>query len=418
MRQTIARTGARARSDEARRRSYSADLRLGANGRTARTDIRGNGAHPPRRRRLSDRACDGRKAENRMRRLRRDHVRSRCWTSGIARSGVCAAIAWSVSACGKNETPETRPVVVYVSVDEPFARPVLEVFRAQTGIPISAIFDSEAGKTTGLVNRIVAEGKAGRVRGDVFWSGEVFRTIRLAREGLLASSSPATADDVPDAYKDSRGYWTGISLRARALAYDAARTAREEVPRRWEDLAEGDIAKDLAMGNPLFGTTGGQVAAMFALWGPDRGRSFLSRLRDSGVVVVDGNSAAVRTVLDGRARFAMTDSDDVLTARKVRPTLHAVYPDLGDGGTLLIPCSVALLGDGPNPGGGRRLVEFLVSSDVERMMARSEAEFIPVRGWLREELGETLPPASAVSLEAVADQMDEATKAVREILVR
>jgi hypothetical protein len=41
-----------------------------------------------------------------------------------------------------------------------------------------------------------------------------------------------------------------------------------------------------------------------------------------------------------------------------------------------------------------------------------------VRGPLREKLGLALPPESKVSYEAVADAMDEAVAAVREILVR
>ncbi len=324
-------------------------------------------------------------------------------------------------ACRRGEPTAVHadaPIVLYASIDEPIAQPVLDAFRKQSGVNVSVVFDSEAGKTTGLVNRIVAEAKSERVRADVFWSGEVFQTIRLAREGLLASHEVASAEDIPRRFKDEERRWTGFGLRARVLAYDSAHATLDELPRRWEDVAAPAFAKNLAIANPLFGTTRGHVASMFAVWDVERGRNFLTGIRESGALIVDGNSAAVRAVIDGRVKYALTDSDDVWLARKVLPTLSAAYLDLGDGGTLLIPCTVALLRGGPNPDGGRRLVEFLASSETERMLARSEARFIPVREALREELGVDLPPASVISFDSVADSMDDAAKVVREILIR
>ena len=68
---------------------------------------------------------------------------------------------FALVACEKRaaEGPQPVPtaVTVYVSIDEPFAREVLAEFERRTGIKAVPVFDSEAGKTTGLVNRIIAE---------------------------------------------------------------------------------------------------------------------------------------------------------------------------------------------------------------------------------------------------------------------
>jgi iron(III) transport system substrate-binding protein len=161
---------------------------------------------------------------------------------------------------------------------------------------------------------------------------------------------------------------------------------------------------------------------MFALWGPDRARAFLTRLRDGGVQVVDGNSATVRAVIAGRSAFAWTDTDDVFAARRSGAssgaTLDMRFLDMGGGGTLLIPCSVAIIRDGPNAAAARSLVDFLVSAEVERMLAQSEARFIPVREALRAELNVAWPAESVIDFNAVADAMDDADAAVREILIR
>jgi len=240
----------------------------------------------------------------------------------------------------------------------------------------------------------------------------------LARMGLLEPYESPRAAGIPSRFKDREHRWTALAVRARVLAFDPRRTAESQLPTRWEELADGDFAKRLAIANPLFGTTRGHVAAMFALWGKDRAKAFLTRLRDGGVQVVDGNSATVRAVMAGRAAFAWTDTDDVFAARRSGASLDMRYLDMGGGGTLLIPCSVAIIHDGPNAAAARSLVDFLVSAEVERMLAQSEARFVPVREALRTELNVAWPVESVVDFNAVADAMDDADAAVREILIR
>lgn len=330
------------------------------------------------------------------------------------------AVAGLLVATGCERKPDAIPqsrLVVYCSVDEAFGRVVLKVFKAKTGINLDIVFDSEAGKTTGLVNKIIAEA-AGRPRADVFWSSELFNTILLARRGLLEPYDSPVAADIPSRFRDPKHCWTSTAARARVLTFDPTRTVREEVPASWEALAEPRFAKRTAFANPLFGTTRGHVAAMFALWGSQRGRAFLTRLRDNGGYIADSNGATVRAVIGGRADLAATDTDDVWVAQRSGASLDLVYPDMGDGGTLLIPCSVAIVKGSRNLETARKLVDFLVSAEVERMLAQSDSRNIPVRRELRGKLGIQWPPESKISFDAVADAMDEATAAVREILIR
>jgi len=331
----------------------------------------------------------------------------------LVRHGVSLSVV--LGACGVAAAAGDR-VVVYCSVDETFARQVLQRFEDRTGVDVEAVFDTEAGKTTGLIRKIRAE--ASRPRADVWFSGELFQTILLGRDGLLTPYVPGTAADIPQRFKDAQGLWTAIGLRGRVLAFDAKHTSAGDLPVRWEELAESRYASRLAFANPLFGTTHGHVAAMFALWGDERGRRFLGELRSGGARMVDGNSAAVRAVMAGRAGFCMTDTDDVRVARRRLPSLELRYLDLGDGGTLLIPSSVALIRNGPNPETARRLTEFLVSAEVERMLAESDSGNIPVRPTLRNELGMELPPSTNLSYDRIADAMKAAEGAVREILIR
>lgn len=335
-------------------------------------------------------------------------------------TGGVAVIVFCHAGCRKESAATARleSVTLYTSVDEPFARMVVEQFEKRSGLKVALITDSEAGKTTGLVQRIIAEAQTGRVRADVFWSSEIFNTMVLARQGFWVAYDSPSAADIPVEFRDPQRQWTGAAVRARVVAFDPRRVRRADVPTIWEELGSVKFAKDVALANPLFGTTRGHLAAMQALWGETRTRAFLVGLRAGGAQVVDGNSAAVRAVIDGGALFAATDSDDVFMAQKSGAILGMIFPDMGDGGTLLIPCTVALVAGAPHAEGGKKLVDFLVSAEVEEMLARSSSGNIPVRAALREKLNLVWPAASQVRFEAAADAMEQAVEAARDVLLR
>src|ERR1700733_11860952 len=60
-------------------------------------------------------------------------------------------------------------VVVYASVDDVFARPIAEQFTANTGITVKLVPDTEETKSTGLLNRAIAEKKPATGRCILEW---------------------------------------------------------------------------------------------------------------------------------------------------------------------------------------------------------------------------------------------------------
>ena len=106
----------------------------------------------------------------------------------VAALVVGAALA---PACSER-SPDAGEVVLYVSADDYVVRPIVEAFEAESGLRVRVLGDTEATKTTGLVQRMRTE--RDNPRADVFWSSEVYLTIRLADKGLLAPfDDPALA---------------------------------------------------------------------------------------------------------------------------------------------------------------------------------------------------------------------------------
>src|SRR6185503_12182774 len=65
-------------------------------------------------------------------------------------------------------------IVVYGAQDQFHAEPILQQFERETGIKVKAVYDSEAVKTVGLANRLLAE--RSHPQCDVFWGNEEMRT--------------------------------------------------------------------------------------------------------------------------------------------------------------------------------------------------------------------------------------------------
>lgn len=279
-------------------------------------------------------------------------------------------------------------VVLYCSADSQFARPLLAEFEKQAGITVHALFDTEAGKTTGLVERLRAEKP--RPRADVWWSGEVFGTMELAQAGVLAPYKPRAAADIPLPFRGPADLWTGFGLRGRVVAYDPKRVRPEDLPRRWADFSNARYRGRFAIANPQFGTTRGHMATLLANWGDRAFADWLDGLAKNEVRLADGNAHAVQMLLRGQVDLCWTDTDDVYVAQRRGSSIAWVYPDLDSPaphgtripGTLWIPNSVALVKGGPHPKAGRLLIEFLVSAHVEEQLALSDSGNEPVRSAL------------------------------------
>ncbi len=268
-------------------------------------------------------------------------------------------------------------VVVYTSLDQVFSEPVLQEFEKQTGIRVKPVYDVEASKTTGLVNRLIAE--KSNPQADVFWNSEVGRTLVLKQKGVLAPYRSPSAKDIPKQFKDQNGYWTGFAARARVLIYNTELLKPSEVPQSIFDLTAPKWRAKVALGYPLFGTTATHVAALYAHLGAEKTEHYFKSMKENGVVVVDGNSVSRDLVVQGEVPVGFTDTDDVNVAIQAGKPVKMIFPDKKEIGTLLIPNTVALINGAPHAEEGKKLIDFLLSREVESKLAFSESMQIPVR---------------------------------------
>lgn len=270
-----------------------------------------------------------------------------------------------------------REVVVYTALDRNFSEPILAEFEQRTGIRAKPVYDTEATKTVGLYNRIVAE--RARPVCDVFWNNEIARTLALEREGLLVAYHSPSARDIPAAWKSPQGLWTGFAARARVIICNTNRVKPEEMPDSIFDLLEPRWKGQATIALPLFGTTNTHAATLFSYLKPAPARHFFEQLKANDIKILAGNATVRDDVAAGILAWGLTDTDDAYGAILKGAPVKMIYPDQDGMGTLIIPNTLGLIAGGPNPEAGKALIDFLLLPEIEQKLAASPSAQIPVR---------------------------------------
>jgi iron(III) transport system substrate-binding protein len=269
----------------------------------------------------------------------------------------------------------SKAVVVYVSEDQVFSEPILKDFERETGITVKSVFDTEESKSTGVMNRLIAE--KDNPQADVYWANEPARADALKQRGVSSPYVSPSAEGISDQFKDSDHYWTGFSARARLLLVNAESTIKPASVTAYTDpSAKGRTA----IANPLFGTTTDYVAALFTTWGDERARTFMNEVKNNSVRMTTSNGESADFVAAGQVDFSLVDSDDAVNRKKQGKPVEIVYPDQDANGlgVLILPNAVALIKGGPHPENGKQLIDYLLSKTTERKLAFADCAQIPL----------------------------------------
>jgi iron(III) transport system substrate-binding protein len=156
---------------------------------------------------------------------------------------------------------------------------------------------------------------------------------------------------------------------------------------------------------------------LFAYWGDDEAKDFFRRVKGNARIM-SGNKAVAEAVGKGGLAFGLTDTDDAIIEVDAGRPVAIVYPDQGKEGigTLFIPNTLAIIKGGPNPEAARRLVNYLLTPDVEAVLAEGRSAQIPLHpateAELRVETPRTVRPMK-VDFRAAADKWDTAATFLR-----
>lgn len=275
-----------------------------------------------------------------------------------------------LTGCPDRSSPR---VVVYCAHDREFSQAILDDFKKATGIQVDVRFDTEANKSVGLYEDLIRE--AGQPRCDVHWNNEIVATIRLQQKGILQPHASPSAEPFEERFKAKDQTWTAFAARARVLLVNTDQVKKEDYPKALADLTAPRWRGKVAMAKPLFGTTATQAACLFQAWGAEKASDLFRKLNANGIVLVPGNKQVAVGVGRGQYAIGITDTDDAMAEIDAGRPVAMLFPD---GETLFIPNTVAMIKGCPNPENARKLIDYLLSPEVETKLAKSASRQIPL----------------------------------------
>lgn len=337
----------------------------------------------------------------------------------IRRGGpLLFALLLSLASCNRHTPDPNRTVVLYSSVDSDFLKLVLPDFEKTTGITVQLVGDTEATKSTGLVQRLIAE--KDRPKADVWWSSEALGTIKLSRLGILEPyTSEKNEKDFPAGWPSSLRSktldWYAFAQRPRTLVYSTTRLKEKPVNVTAAFLAAGPRA---GMARPQFGTCRGHMA-FYCSQDPVAFTDWLASLHKNGLRLYTGNGDVVRAVANGEIDVGFTDYDDVIAGQALGYPVAAAFPADAKFPLPLTPNTAAIVKGAPQPALARQLLDYIISAQVEAALAASDSKNWPVRPEVAARFpGLNQPGVISIDWEKAADHAEQAMKTCDEVLGR
>ena len=293
--------------------------------------------------------------------------------------GLLAFLIWPRLKQFTSRDPNT--VILYCAQDQTYAELLLKQFEQETGIKVKAVYDSEAVKTVGLANRLLAE--RSHPQCDVFWGNEELRTRQLAAQNV---------------FRETNG-WAAFGHRSRRIVIntnlvslaeptpnpskegsaDTTRAGTSSPPGRGQgwvapsslmDLTNVQWRGKVALAYPQFGTTAAHFHVLRQQWGESNWLTWSKALIANEAKLVDGNSVVVKLVGRSEAAIGLTDSDDILAGQ--REGLPVAMLPLGPE-SLLIPNTAAVIRDAPHAAAAQKLFDWLQKPEAAQRLVEANA---------------------------------------------
>ncbi len=302
-------------------------------------------------------------------------------------------------------------VNVYSYRQPALVKPLFDVFTKQTGITVNVVSAEK-----GLVERLRQEGANSPA--DLLFTVDAGRLNDARKAGVTqAVKTDALLESIPPQFRDTDGYWYGLTMRARIAYVSKARVALVDAPKTYEELADAKWKGRLCTRSGSHPYQIALTAAFIEHYGEAKTETWLRGVKANLARKPQGNDRAqVKAIREGVCDVALGNNyyyglmlenpDQKAWAESVNP----VFPTLGGRGTHVNISGVALTKAAPNKANAIRLMEFLTSDLAQKIYAEKNFEYPIVDGVERAEILKKMGDFTAddISLAAVAEHRGDA----------
>jgi iron(III) transport system substrate-binding protein len=306
-------------------------------------------------------------------------------------------------------------VNLYSARKEELIKPLLDRFTAKTGIKVNLV----TGKEDALLERLRREGRNSPA--DLLLTSDAGRLHRAVEAGVLAPvESDILKKNVPANYRDPKGRWFGLSVRARPIVYVKQRVRANELS-TYEDLSDPKWKGRICIRSSDNIYNQSLVASMIASRGVAETEAWAKKfVANFARPPVGGDRDQVTAAAAGQCDIAIVNTyylaamlnDKDAAQREAAAKLAVFWPNQQDRGAHVNISGIGLTTAAKNRAGAVKLVEFLSGDEAQKWYAETNHEY-PVRANIP--LSKTLASwgrykADGLGLEKLGEHNAEAVK--------
>ncbi len=258
---------------------------------------------------------------------------------------------------------------------------LFQTFEEETGIKVNVV----TANADELIQRLRSEGDLSPA--DILITADAGRLGYAKELGLLQPfSSAAIEDNVPAAYRDLEGYWTGLTLRGRVIVFDTAVTDGSELS-TYEALADPVFSGQLLIRSSSNIYNQSLLASIIAHNGAEAAHRWADALVDNMARSPKGNDRdQMKALIAGEGRYAIVNtyyigllmnSTDTYE-REVGERIGVFFPNQNGRGAHVNISGAGITAYAPNRDNAVQLLEFLTSESSQALFAQANYEY-PVR---------------------------------------
>lgn len=268
-----------------------------------------------------------------------------------------------------------QTVTIYSSRNEQLIKPLLDKYTEKTGVKIELVTD----KTGPLMARLQAEGK--NTPADMLLTVDAGNLWQAAEQGLLQPvSSTILETNVPAKYRDPKGQWTGLSLRARTIFYDPSKVSADQLS-TYADLAHPKWKGKLCLRSSKAVYNQSLVASMMENLGEEKTEEIIRGwVANLATDVFSDDTSMLEAIAAGQCEVGIANSYYYgrLLDEKPNFPVKIFWANQGTTGTHVNISGAGVIANSDNPDGALKLMEWLSSDEAQGLYASSDKEY-PVK---------------------------------------
>ncbi|MBA1188245.1 extracellular solute-binding protein [Pseudomonas entomophila] len=287
----------------------------------------------------------------------------------LSRKSLLAALA--VTLWG-GHVQAADEIVVYSSRIDELIKPVFDAYTAETGVPITFITDKEAP----LMQRIKAEGQNGVA--DLLLTVDAGNLWQAERMGILQPiESPVIEQNIPAQYRAASHAWTGLSLRARTIAYSTERVDPASLS-TYEALADKAWEGRLCLRTAKKVYNQSLTATLIENHGEQQAEQIVKGwVNNLSTDVFSDDTAVLQAIAAGQCDVGVVNTYYYGRLHKQQPDLpiKLFWPNQNDRGVHVNLSGIGLTRHAPHPEAATRLVEWMTGAQAQKLFADINQEF-------------------------------------------